>query len=54
MSEFTITTTAPFKFNNAEDLTPENINKILEWIAGNFKDIEDKIRSIDDRVTALE
>ena len=54
MSDFAITTTEPFKFTNPEDITPENLNKILEWIAGNNKDTEDKIRTDDDRINTLE
>lgn len=32
-----------------EDLTPQNLNKVQEWLAGRIRETEERIRTVHDR-----
>lgn len=42
------------KIRTPEDMTPENIEHMMQWIEGQFRELHDTIQTLTSRVKALE
>jgi len=54
MSDISLNTTSPFLFRDKDDITIENLNRLIDWVVSNFKEIENELQLIDDRLALLE
>ena len=52
-SDKTLTTSPPFKFQTQEDITPESLNRLVEWLSSTIQDIETEEKLVDDEITSL-
>jgi len=53
-SKKTLPVSPPFKFTRPDEITPETLNRVLEWITVSLQDAEKEFKLADDRLKALE